>query len=314
MEKICTSRSNNLNIAMAVSFKHHDSLRLFAEIAQHHSFSDAAEALNMTKGAVSYQVKTLEADLGLCLFERSSRGVSLTGSGRDLLAMCSPRYRDLEVQLSAFKTPRVENLTVGMSSYFASRWLSARLMTFMQAHPDIQLRIQPMTELFHLERQGVDIAIRWGNGDWDDVEITQFMPMPAWPVGNRDIAAMIQGKDREQAFSDVTLLRDHDHSNAWSDWLAVAGLPPQTRKDTLIIPDPNVRVQAVIDGQGIALMDALVHREIENRQLYKLSDVELGTYGYFLARPNSRRNAESVALFTDWLREQQTGSPTHVPQ
>ena len=177
-------------------------------------------------------------------------------------------------------------------------------MTFMQKHPDIQLRIQPMTQLFNLESQGVDIAIRWGDGAWDDVEISPFMPLPAWPVGNVESAHKVQKIGLERAFSEFTLLRDHDGSNAWSDWYDTANLRHQTRKDTLIIPDPNVRVQAVIDGQGIALNDALVARELEEGQLVRLSDVELSSYGYFLARPHRVSSNTSADAFVRWLRQQ----------
>ncbi|MGV8989177.1 MAG: LysR substrate-binding domain-containing protein [Cypionkella sp.] len=288
---------------MAVPFKHHDTLRLFVEIAQHRSFSEAAETLNMTKGAVSYQITTLEADLNLRLFERKPRGVSLTREGQEILNTSQAHYVQIEATLNRLKGDGDPTLTVGMSSYFASRWLSPRLMTFMQKHPEIQLRIQPMTQLYDLERQGVDLAIRWGNGVWDDVEIQPFMPMPAWPVGNLDAAERVRKIGLKRAFSEFTLLRDHDDSNAWSDWLEVAGLPPQTRKDTLIIPDPNVRVQAVIDGQGIALNDVLVSRELADGQLVRLSEVELSSYGYFLARPRKPNRAKAIDAFTNWLRQ-----------
>jgi len=288
---------------MSIAFKHHDSLRLFVEISQHNSFTDAADALHMTKGAISYQIKTLETDLDLKLFERNPRGVTLTSEGQQLLTASYPHYRDIEAELTALKGPLTQSLTVGMSSYFASRWLSPRLMTFMQIHPEIQLRIQPMTQLFDLDRQGVDIAIRWGNGAWDDVEITPFMPMPAWPIGNRDAVEKVRQIGPERAFSEFTLLRDHDDSNAWSDWLDAAGLSRQNRKDTLIIPDPNVRVQAVIDGQGIALNDELVARELEGGQLVRLSDIELVSYGYFLAKPRTVNLAESVDAFIHWLQQ-----------
>ena len=289
---------------MAIGFKHHDTLRLFVEVAQHSSFSVAADALNMTKGAISYQIKTLETDLGLKLFERKPRGVALTLEGQHLLSFSRPHFRDLEAELAALKGTETRSLTVGMSSYFASRWLSPRLMTFMHDHPDIQLRIQPMIQLFDLERQGVDLAIRWGNGTWDDVEVTPFMPMPAWPVGNREAAEKVKQIGLEQAFSGLTLLRDHDGSNAWSDWFNAARLPHQTREDMLIIPDPNVRVQAVIDGQGIALNDALVTRELEEGQLVRLSEIELASYGYFLAKPRTGRSAECVDAFVHWLQQQ----------
>lgn len=289
---------------MTISFKHHDTLRLFGEVAKWASFSDAANALYMTKGAISYQIKTLEADLGFKVFERTARGVTLTQKGQQVLEVSRARYRDIEDDLTALKTSTTQMLTVGMSSYFASRWLSPRLMTFMQKYPEIQLRIQPMTQLFNLEHQGVDIAIRWGNGNWDDADITPFMPMPAWPVGTVHAAQKIQQIGLARAFSEFTLLRDHDDSNAWSDWFDAAGLPHQIRKDTLIVPDPNVRVQAVIDGQGIALNDALVAREVEDGLLVRLSTTELSSYGYFLVRPHKARMNASADAFVEWLHLQ----------
>lgn len=292
---------------MTVPFKHHDTLRLFVEVAQHLSFSDAAEVLHLTKGAISYQIKTLEADLGFKVFVRSTRGVVLTDEGHRLFKATRPHFLGIEAKLEELKGPKARSLTVGMSSYFASRWLSPRLMRFMQLHPEIQLRIQPMTQLFDLERQGVDVAIRWGNGDWNDVEVLPFLKMSAWPVGNPEVAERVHSIGLERAFSELTLLRDHDGSTAWSDWLAAAGLPDQARKDTLIIPDPNVRVQAVIDGQGIALNDCLVTQEIEDGKLVRLSEVELSSYGYFLVRPASGRNATSVDAFVQWLRQEQLG-------
>ncbi len=295
-----------VHCVMQSTFKHHDFLRLFVEIAQFDSFSKAADALHMTKGAISYQIKILEADLGVMLFKRNSRGVSLTLEAKQLLTTCGSSYRTIEAELTRLKGSETRSLTVGMSSYFASRWLSSRLMTFMEQHPEIQLRIQPMTQLFDLDRQGVDVAIRWGDGSWDDVEIKPFMSMPAWPVGNRDIAEKVQTIGLERAFSEATLLRDHDDSNAWSDWFDAAGLPHHSREDSLIIPDPNVRVQAVIDGQGIALNDDLVERELKDGQLVRLSRVGLASYGYFLARPRAGNPAKSVTAFVDWLQLQRS--------
>ena len=289
---------------MQTTFKHHDSLRLFVEIAQFGSFSEAAVALHMTKGAISYQIKTLEASLGLMLFNRNSRGVTLTSEAKQLLTACGSSYLAIEAELASLKGSDTQTLTVGTSSYFASRWLSPRLMTFMESYPDIQLRIQPMTQLFELDRQGVDVAIRWGNGAWNDVDIKPFMSMPAWPVGNRVAAEKVRRVGLKRAFAEFTLLRDHDDSDAWSDWFEAATLPLQTRKDTLIIPDPNVRVQAVINGQGIALNDKLVARELEDGRLVRLSKVELASYGYFLARPPVGTSTKSVDAFVHWLQQQ----------
>ena len=289
---------------MPVEFRHHDILRLFVEIAQHPSFSEAADALNMTKGAISYQIKTLEADLGLILFRRNPRGVELTREGQFLLEACRAQYNDIEDQLRSLKGASLESLTVGISTYFAARWLSPRLMSFMQDHPGIQLRLQPMIRLFNLEDQGVDIAIRWGNGHWNDVEITPFMPLPAFPVGNANTYELVNRVGLEEAIQSCTLLRDHDDSNAWTDWLNEAAFPLRAQRAALIIPDPNVRVQAVTDGQGIALMDQLISAEIESGRLYRLSDVELADYGYFLARPDRAQYPDAVQSFVDWIQAQ----------
>lgn len=288
---------------MTARFHHHDLLRLFAEIARYSSFSTAATALNMTKGAISYQIKTLEADLGMSLFQRTTRGVTLTGDGLKLLAICQSRYEEIEAEIQMLKGVSTLYLTVGVSTYFAARWLSPRLMTFMQSHPDVQLRIQPMIEFSEAEMQGVDLAIRWGNGNWKDGTVTPFMPMPSFPVGNTDVAGRVERLGIRETVTELTLLRDREDSNAWPEWLKLANLPPQARRDVLIVPDPNVRVQAVINGQGIALMDDLVGDELAAGKLHRLSDVALPDYGYFIVRSDRAKVSEQAEKFADWLQD-----------
>ena len=283
-------------------FQRHDTLRLFVEVARHPSLSSAADALNMTKGAVSYQIKALEDELQIQLLLRKSRGVELTNKGKNLLDIAAPHFAALEERLVDFLGARDQELTVGLSSYFAARWLSPRLMSFMEQFPDVRLRLQPMTKLFDLEEQGVDLAIRWGNGMWDDAKVEPFLEMPAWPVGTSKALERIEAEGMEAAFSDFTLLRDHDDSNAWSDWKAKSGLPVKQRRDTLIIPDPNVRVQAVIDGQGIALMDDLIAAELKEGCVVRLTEIELSDYGYFLVEPFGTQRSKAADWFCEWLR------------
>lgn len=287
---------------MPFRFQRHDSLRLFLEISQYPSLSAAATALNMTKGAVSYQIKALEDELQSKLLHRRSRGVSLSNQGAALVATCRPLYEAIETDLrKAFET-RDQTLTVGLSSYFAARWLSPRLMDFMEQHPNTRLRLQPMTKLFDLDDQGVDIAIRWGNGQWDDAKIEPFLSMPAWPVGNREAMEKVERLGLTAAFAEFVLLRDHDDSDAWSNWGIQSGLKSGTRRDTLIIPDPNVRVQAVLNGQGIALMDDLVSPEVRDGSLLRLSEFELSDYGYFIVEPFDAPTVPAVRDFVGWLR------------
>jgi len=284
-------------------FRHFDNLRVFNIVAQHGSFASAADELHLTKGAVSHQVRQLEVELGFAVFDRLPRGISLTSKGRELLATTNSAFGHLEQKISELRQEQTRALTIGVTTYFASRWLSPRLMEFMRTHPDIRLRIQPMVDLENLKREGIDLAIRWGNGNWNDVSIENLFACPAWPCGDAHALNQVRELGLEAAFEKFTLLRDREDSIAWSNWFKVAGLNYMGRSDTLIIPDPNVRVQAVVDGQGVALNDELVQAEIQAGRLYRLSDAQLSDYGYYLAyTPDAMQNPD-VEAFADWLKQ-----------
>ncbi len=282
--------------------RHYDNLRLFNIVARHGSFAAAAEELNLTKGAISYQIKGLEDELGFTLFQRLPRGVLLTAKGQDLLSTTRLAFDKIELKVSELRQADTRTLTIGVSTYFASRWLSPRLMDFMRSYPDIRLRVQPMIDQLGGEEDGIDLSVRWGNGDWNDMDVEPLFSSPSWPVGNPEMAEQVERDGLGKAFSSFTLLRDRDDSNAWSNWFDVSGLFFPGHEDTLIIPDPNVRVQAVIDGQGVALNDELVSQEIATGTLVRLSDVELADYGYFLAYPGQGRSNPDVEAFAGWLR------------
>lgn len=286
-----------------MKFKHYNNLQILNIVARHGSFSSAAEELNLTKGAVSHQIKQLESELGFEVFKRLPRGIKLTSHGQELLLTSRVAFEGIDQRISELQSLNTKTLTIGVTTYFASRWLSPRLMNFMRSHPDIRLRLQPMIDLLNLKSEGVDLAIRWGNGNWSDVKIEKLFPCPAWPCGDKAAYKKVQDHGIEKAFSDFTLLRDRDDSNAWSHWYQEASIPFRVRSDTLIIPDPNVRVQAIIDGQGIALNDDLVSQEIKDGKLFRLSPIESSDYGYYLAYDNKVAFNPELDAFINWLRK-----------
>lgn len=285
-----------------MKFRHYDNLRVFTIVAMHGSFASAAEALNLTKGAISHQIRQLEGELGFSLFERLPRGISLTPHGRELLSTAGKAFTQLEQTIEVLQGNRSRVLTVAVTSYFASRWLSPRLMDFMQQHPAIRLRLQPMVTLTNLSKEGIDLAIRWGNGHWNDVATELLFRCAAWPAGNAMMRDRVDEVGFEQAVAGATLLHDGEGSNAWSEWFTAAGVEFVPRADTLIIPDPNVRVQAVIDGQGIAINDALIERELADGSLYRLSEAELPDYGYYLALTENAILNPDAEVFGLWLK------------
>lgn len=284
-------------------FRHYDALRIFSIVAEHGGFAAAAERLNLSKGAVSYQIRQLEHALGFELFTRQPRGVALTERGRALQVSAARAFRDIDRDITGLRRAGSHTLVIGVTSYFASRWLSPRLTTFMAAHPDLRLRLQPVVNTMDLAQEGVDLAVRWGKGGWADVTCDLLFRCPAFPTGNASAARAVADQGLARALTTLTLLRDRDESTAWSDWFARAGLDYMGEADTLIIPDPNVRVQAVIDGQGVALNDALVAQELAAGTLHRLSEDALDDYGYFLAYHRETARRPETREFIDWMTD-----------
>ncbi|MDJ0955917.1 MAG: LysR substrate-binding domain-containing protein [Arenicellales bacterium] len=291
-------------------FRSFDALRVFDVVARYLSFTAAADELSLTKGAVSYQIKRLERELGFQVFTRQHGSIVLTEKGKRLWHSSQAALNGLEQDIAQLRDTAPERITIGMSTYFASRWLSPRLMVFMTHHPQIGLRIQPLIDLIDLKTENVDMAIRWGNGKWTDMEIELLFNCPAIPTAGAGIASRVGDIGLEAALPGLTLLHDREGSRAWVDWHEAAGLPYRSTRDDLVIPDPNVRVQAVIDDQGLALNDFLVTDELSSGQLFKISEVELSDYGYYLAYPNGALDDLGLRSFRDWIITEATSFKT----
>ncbi len=276
-------------------FHSYDSLRVFEVVARTESFTLAAEELNLTKGAISYRIRSLETDLGFPVFTRGHRSIALTEKGARLLDLSRAAFGSLDDGIAALREREDGELTVATSTYFASRWLAPRLMTFIAAHPTIDLRLLPLVDLMDLRRDRIDIAIRWGKDDWTDVPSEPFFRCPAFPTASAVLAA---GDD---AFS-APLLHDREGSVAWADWHAAAGLEYTPARDHLVIPDPNVRVEAVAAGQGIALNDSLVDDDLSQGRLVRVSRIALDDYGYHLAYPKGVQSESGFTAFRDWIK------------
>ena len=282
-------------------FRNYDSLRTFVVVAKHLNLRTASLELHLTKGAISYQISKLESDLGFELFHRANRALVLTDKGGRLLHICRAAFSNIENEITAIKHSHTDAITIGMTTYFASRWLSPRLMRFTSTHPGVALRLQPTLGLVNPEDEHIDLLIRWGNGHWNDLEIEPLFTCPIIATGGRRIVDEVNNLGLDHALYQATLLHDSENSSAWRDWYQQAGLNYESKPSDLVIPDPNVRVQAVIDGQGIALNDYLVQSELAAERLFKISDCTLDGYGYFLAYRKHSLNKPMLNAFREWI-------------
>ena len=284
-----------------MNFRSFHSLKVFDTVVHYMSFTMAAEKMNLSKGAISHQIKRLETELGFQLFKRSSRGIDLTEEGEALSATVRTSISRLEEHIQLLQGARRPHITIGMSTYFASRWLSSRLMGFTTAHPAIGLRLQPTTGLGNFAVEQLDMTIRWGDGQWHDCVIELLKRCPAFPTVGRDLKQRFDQQGIAEAFPHTTLVHDSKDEEVWRQYFTRSNIPYAVNSNDLVIPDPNVRVQAVIDGQGMAINDELIENEIIANRLFRVSDIELEEYGYFLAYPQNALKNPALKLFRDWI-------------
>lgn len=282
-------------------FRSYHSLKLFDVVARHMSFTAAATELNQSKGSVSYQIGKLEADLGFQLFHRHHPRISLTKKGERLWHASQSALSQLDREISELRGEGPGSVSIGMQTYVLSRWLSPRLTGFVEAHPGVALRIEPVNSLDDIDRSDADMIIVWGNESWFRRGCELLFSCPAVPTASPALAQEIAEIGMEAAMSSLPLLADSSGERGWRAWHAVAGLPYKPRRHALTLPDSNSRVQAVIDGQGIALWDRLVEPEVRAGRLTYASDIWLESCGYYLIYPNGVPDRPEPAAFRDWI-------------
>ena len=282
-------------------FRSYDALKTFDAVARTLSMTKAADEVHQSKGSISYQINKLEAELGFRLFERAHAKLGLTEEGRRLWHVSQTAMSQIDREIEDLRGTASGAVTVGALTYFSSRWLSPRLTRFFEANPGISLRIEPINSVDMMRSVKVDMAILWGIDGWEGHKSELLLSLPAVPTASRAVAEQVRQLGLAEAVRQLPLLGDSSGDLGWRAWHAAAGLSYAPSRSSLTIPDSNSRVQAVVDGQGIALWDDLVAPEIDDGTLVRLSDVGVKDAGYrilFTERPMS----QSAEAFLDWLR------------
>ena len=282
-------------------FRSYDSLKTFDAVARTLSMTKAADEMHQSKGSISYQVGKLEAELGLRLFERAHAKLELTEEGRRLWHVSQTALSQIDREIEDLRGTASGAVTVGALTYFSSRWLSPRLTRFFEANPGISLRIEPINSVDMMRSVKVDMAILWGIDGWEGHKSELLLSLPAVPTASRAVAEQVRQLGLAEAVRQLPLLGDSSGDLGWRAWHAAAGLPYAPSRSSLTIPDSNSRVQAVVDGQGIALWDDLVAPEIDDGTLVRLSDVGVKDAGYRILL-TERHMSQSAEAFLDWLR------------
>lgn len=275
-----------------------NALRAFEAAARHASFKRAAIELYVTPAALSHQVKALEERIGAALFHRIPQGLALTDEGRSLLPVVRQAFDDIAEQLARTSNSEARAvLSVGVVGAFATGWLLPRLAAFEAAFPGIDLRLSTNNNRVDIAEEGLDFAIRFGDGAWHGTAAELLFDAPLTPLCDPATAARLT---RPADLAGEYLLRSY-RPDDWPDWFAGAGGEPPASLGAMF--DSSIAmVEAARRGHGVALAPArLFEAALASGEIARPFALEAGGGGYWLTRLKSRTPTPAMSEFRDWI-------------
>ena len=268
------------------------------------SYSEAARELHVTHSAVSQRIRQLEEELGLTLFERQGNRMVPTSSGLRLQSGVKNAFSELNASLGNIKTQRTDaEITVSLLPVMAARWLVPRLPRFKARFPRINLHVKTTQALANFKSDGVDIAIRFGMGDWKGLRATKLLDEEFFPVCSPSLNWGRLPKDPVAMLSEPLLI---DRNLSWRAWFKSAGVTLDREITGTSFTDTNALLEAAVTGQGIALGRLSVTRsDILAGKLVRLSEHSLSvSYCHYAVHPISSEANPALIAFRDWLVEE----------
>jgi LysR family transcriptional regulator, glycine cleavage system transcriptional activator len=280
-------------------------LRAFETAARHMSFTRAADELNVTQTAVSHQIRRLEEQIRKRLFVRKNRALALTREAADCLPAIRAAFDDLRRATERLQRPEREGLlTLSATASLAAKWLVTRVASFQDAHPGIEVRLTTSPHLVDFQREEVDMAVRYGRGNWPGLRTHWLLAEDIFPVCS---PALMRGPKPLQRPEDLvhhTLLHTSVGREDWQLWLTAAGLPVSLAvRRGLSFDRRFMALQAAADGLGVALSSKnLGEADITAGRLVVPFELVLpADAGYYIVAPEETANTKKIALFRDWL-------------
>lgn len=278
-----------------------NALRMFDAAARHLSLTRAAQELHVTQAAVSQHIRNLEERLGKPLFRRLPRGLALTDEGQALWPVVAQSFERIEQSLQQVAEPRPrEILTVGVVGTFAIGWLIPRLSQFQQLHPYIDLRLLTNNNRVDLAGEGLDAAVRFGDGAWHGTHAQMLLRAPLSPMCTHVLAQQL----REPAdLARQTLLRSY-RTQEWEGWFA--GLDQTAPLARGAMFDSSLTLaEAAAQGAGVALLPArMFEHMLQQGRLVRPFAHEVDTGAYWLTYLKSRQASSALQTFRQWLMTQ----------
>lgn len=277
-----------------------NALRAFEASARHLSFTRAAIELCVTQAAVSHQVKLLEQRLGVTLFRRLPRGLMITEEGLALLPALQESFDRMADMLERFEGGHMrEVLKLGAVGTLATGWLLPRLADFRAKYPFIDLRLSTNNNRVDIAAEGLDYAIRFGNGAWHDIEAEPLFEAPLSALCAPAIASQIKSPED---MAHHPLLRSY-RADEWPSWFEAARVAPPPIRG-FVFDSSVLMIEAAVQGAGVALAPPLMFsRHLAAGMIEQPFPLYISKGSYWLTRLKSRALTHAMTMFRNWLQE-----------
>lgn len=285
-----------------------NALRTFEAVARHNSFTRAAEELNVTQSAASRLVRSLEDYLQMPLFTRRSRRIELTDEGRFYNRLVHEALDLIEagtVELISSGQGK-GTLSIGMLPTFGTRWLLPRLPGFQDKHPEIALNIISSDGDLDFTKERIDVAIRFGHGNWPDAIIDPLMSEEIVVVCS---PKLMQGPNAVTDYASLChhpLIRHSTRPHGWEHWFRSVGVSAGNLRWGPSLEHFFMIIQAAIAGLGIAVLPSfLVGDELRSGTLVSPFSVRIaGPGAYYLVTSAAKSELTRVKMFRSWILEE----------
>lgn len=291
-------------------------LLIFEAAGRYLSFSRAAEELGVSQPAVSHAIKKLENELGVRLFERQHRGVALNRSGRTFFDQVSSSLDDIYRAAAALKDRhRPQDVTLSVSTAFATHWLMPRIARFKQDHPSINLRCLTTESDTELREQDVDLRIPQSVGDWPEYDRCRFTDESVVAVCSKQYleqAGEITHPADILAHTLLHLEASYPQRLDWPQWLKHFGIDHTNNAQQFRFNDYSVVLQAALEGQGIALgWLHIVEPLLDQGRLVQASPQHLTTdHAFYILSPKNKPLNTAAECLRNWLVTEVNASNT----
>lgn len=278
-------------------------LAAFESAARHQNFAHAAEELHLTASAVSHHVRKLESRLGVTLFHRHARGVSLTAEGRQLADAAGSAMADMDGVVRSLRAARDEKDHVHVTTLHSLTyaWLQPRLPRFAALHPRIRVTVDTEIALTRFDEGGPDLGIRHGPGHWPGLTAHHLMDDHLFPVA----APTLRGVERVRTAADIAhvpLVADLARQG-WHDWFRAAGVHGAAVAERYRFSDSTAALNAAVHGLGAALArERIAGPYLDSGRVVRLPGPALkARWSYYLIHPAHMRLRPAARVFADWL-------------